>query len=64
MSTPIIDQTLSCRLCQESFVFTAGEQELQRMRGFERAPTRCSPCQRRPPTVPWIPGIPGFKRGT
>jgi hypothetical protein len=46
-----------CRLCSESFVFTAGEQELQRVRGVNRVPTRCSACNRRPPTVPWMPTI-------
>jgi hypothetical protein len=53
----VSDQVLECRLCGESFVFSAGEQELQRVRGIERVPTRCSVCRRRPPTVPWIPTI-------
>jgi hypothetical protein len=52
------DQTLTCRLCGDEFVFSAGEQELQRLRGLERPPTRCSTCRRRPPTVPWIPTLP------
>jgi hypothetical protein len=54
MSSPLTDQTLVCRLCQDSFVFSAGEQELQRLRGVDRVPTRCSFCLRRPPTVPWM----------
>ncbi|MBV9169789.1 MAG: zinc-ribbon domain containing protein [Chloroflexi bacterium] len=48
------DITLECHLCGEAFVFSAGEQELQRLRGIDRAPTRCSVCRRRPPTLPWI----------
>jgi hypothetical protein len=52
------DQTLTCKLCGEAFVFSAGEQELQRLRGLDRPPTRCSVCRRRPPTVPWIPTLP------
>jgi len=61
MSSMLTDQTLICRLCEESFVFSAGEQELQRLRGLDRVPTRCSPCRRRPPTVPWIPGVVSFR---
>ncbi|MCA1646891.1 MAG: zinc-ribbon domain-containing protein [Chloroflexi bacterium] len=61
MASPLTDQTLTCRLCAETFVFSAGEQELQRLRGLERIPTRCSPCRRRPPTVPWIPGMLAFQ---
>ena len=57
MSSLLTDQNLTCRLCEEGFVFSAGEQELQRMRGVERVPTRCSVCRRRPPTVPWIPTV-------
>jgi hypothetical protein len=49
------DQDLVCRLCGESFVFSAGERELLRLRGLDRAPTRCSVCRSRPPTLPFIP---------
>jgi hypothetical protein len=59
-SLPPIDQHFVCRLCDENFVFTAGEQELQRIRGFQRIPTRCPACFRRPPTVPWTPTITSF----
>lgn len=51
----MIDQTLTCRLCGGVFVFSAGEQELQWLRGIDRRPTRCSVCRRRPPVVPWLP---------
>jgi hypothetical protein len=53
----LTDLTLDCHLCGERFIFTAGEQELQRLRGISRVPTRCSLCTRRPPTVPWIPTL-------
>jgi hypothetical protein len=58
MSLSLRDQELVCRLCGEGFVFSAGEQELQRVRGFDRAPTRCSVCKlQRPPTVPFLPKL-------
>jgi Probable zinc-ribbon domain len=56
-SPPLSDLNFVCRLCGEGFVFTAGEQELQRIRGVQRVPTRCSSCLRRPPTVPWTPTL-------
>jgi Probable zinc-ribbon domain len=53
----LVDLELVCRLCKQTFVFSAGEQELQRLRGFQQAPTRCSVCKSRPATVPWIPKL-------
>jgi hypothetical protein len=53
----LTDQELTCRLCGESFVFTAGEQELLRLRGVDRVPTRCPVCRQRPPTLPFIPKL-------
>jgi hypothetical protein len=60
-SLALVDQHFECRLCGENFVFTAGEQELQHIRGVQRIPTRCSACFRRPPTVPWTPTITSFR---
>jgi hypothetical protein len=51
------DQKLVCRLCGDEFVFSAGEQELQWLRGVDKAPTRCSVCRSRPPTVPYLPKL-------
>ena len=51
------DQELMCRVCGENFVFSAGEQELQRVRGIDCVPTRCPVCRRRPPTVPFLPRL-------
>ena len=57
MITTVSDQILECRLCGDSFVFSAGEQELQHVRGFDRAPTRCSLCKSRPATMPLLPKL-------
>lgn len=40
------DQRLTCAGCGEGFVFTAGEQELYRLRGVTHEPNRCPPCAR------------------
>lgn len=39
------DQTLTCRDCGTSFVFTVGEQEFYASRGFTNAPSRCPDCR-------------------
>lgn len=39
------DQTLTCRDCGQSFVFTAGEQEFYASRGLTNAPGRCADCR-------------------
>jgi hypothetical protein len=51
------DQTLVCRLCGDDFVFSSGEQELLRLRGSDKTPTRCSVCRSRPPTMPLLPRL-------
>lgn len=35
------DQTLTCRDCGNTFVWTAGEQEFYAQKGFQNAPVRC-----------------------
>jgi putative zinc ribbon protein len=52
-STRHEDRQLVCHLCGETFIFSAGEQELQRVRGVNAEPTR----KRRPPTVPYLPRV-------
>lgn len=37
--------TIICKDCGEEFVFTAGEQEFYKERGFETEPQRCKPCR-------------------
>jgi hypothetical protein len=39
------DQTLACRDCGTSFVFTRGEQEFYERKGFANAPSRCPDCR-------------------
>ena len=40
-----IDQTLTCRDCNQNFTFTAGEQEFFASRGLTNTPTRCPSCR-------------------
>ncbi len=39
------DKTLTCNDCQQSFVFTAGEQEFHESKGFTNQPGRCPECR-------------------
>ncbi len=39
------DKILTCRDCNQSFVFTAGEQEFFASRGFTNEPSRCPECR-------------------
>jgi len=39
------DKIIKCRDCGEDFVFTAGEQEFYKERGFQHEPTRCRRCR-------------------
>jgi len=41
-----IDQNLRCAACGDGFVFTAGEQELYRLRGITTPPEHCPSCAR------------------
>ena len=36
------DKTLVCRDCGQEFVFTTGEQEFYKEKGFTNEPTRCA----------------------
>ena len=40
------DKTLVCRDCGAEFVFTVGEQEFYKEKGFENDPVRCQACRR------------------
>ena len=44
-SSSFQDQTLNCRDCGKQFVWSAGEQEFYKQKGFENAPTRCADCR-------------------
>ena len=41
MANTFQDQTLTCRDCGETFVWTASEQEFYAQKGFQNAPVRC-----------------------
>jgi hypothetical protein len=45
------DAALTCGACAEAFVFSAGEQELQALRGLVRRPDTCPICRRTWPGV-------------
>ena len=40
------DKTLVCKDCGAEFVFTVGEQEFYKEKGFENEPVRCPECRR------------------
>ena len=40
------DKTLNCKDCNSEFVFTDGEQEFYKEKGFENEPQRCPDCRR------------------
>ena len=44
--TKMEDRTLVCKDCSQEFVFTAGEQEFYKEKGFENEPVRCPDCRR------------------
>jgi len=39
------DQTLVCRDCGKQFVWTAGEQEFYKQKGFDNPPSICPDCR-------------------
>ncbi|MHC1720504.1 MAG: zinc-ribbon domain-containing protein [Clostridiaceae bacterium] len=40
------DKTILCKDCGKEFVFTEGEQEFYKEKGFENDPVRCPECRR------------------
>ena len=40
------DKTIVCKDCGKEFVFTVGEQEFFKEKGFENDPVRCPECRR------------------
>ena len=40
------DETLVCKDCGKEFIFTVGEQEFYKEKGFENKPLRCADCRR------------------
>jgi CxxC-x17-CxxC domain-containing protein len=39
------DKVLTCRDCNQEFLFTAGEQSFYAEKGFQHEPTRCRNCR-------------------
>lgn len=40
------DKTLVCKDCNNGFIFTQGEQDFYKEKGFENEPQRCPDCRR------------------
>ncbi|MDO5040341.1 zinc-ribbon domain-containing protein [Clostridium sp.] len=40
------DKVIKCRDCGEEFVFSVGEQEFYKEKGFTNEPVRCPACRR------------------
>ena len=40
------DKKIMCKDCGKEFVFTVGEQEFYKEKGFDNEPTRCISCRR------------------
>lgn len=40
------DKNIVCKDCGQDFVFTTGEQEFYKEKGFENEPIRCADCRR------------------
>ncbi len=45
MTSMTQDKTLICKDCGEEFIFTAGEQDFFKEKGFTNEPTRCKSCR-------------------
>ena len=40
------DKKLVCKDCRSEFIFTVGEQEFYKEKGFDNEPVRCADCRR------------------
>lgn len=40
------DKTLKCKDCGQEFIFTVGQQEFFKEKGFTNEPVRCADCRR------------------
>jgi CxxC-x17-CxxC domain-containing protein len=40
-----VDRELTCVDCNQTFIFTAGEQDFYEKKGFREEPKRCKPCR-------------------
>lgn len=40
------DKTLVCKECGKEFIFSEGEQQFYKEKGFENDPVRCAECRK------------------
>ena len=40
------DKVIVCKDCGQEFIFTVGEQEFYKEKGFDNEPVRCPACRR------------------
>lgn len=40
------DKKIICKDCGQEFVFSVGEQEFYKEKGFDNAPVRCAACRK------------------
>ncbi|MBE6062673.1 MAG: cytochrome C551 [Clostridium butyricum] len=40
------DKKITCKDCGEEFIFTVGEQEFYKEKGFTNEPVRCKSCRK------------------
>ena len=40
------DKKITCKDCGKEFIFTVGEQEFYKEKGFDNEPVRCADCRR------------------
>ena len=40
------DKKITCKDCGKEFIFTVGEQEFYKEKGFENDPVRCPECRK------------------
>lgn len=58
------DKKLICKDCGKEFVFTAGEQEFYKTKGFTNEPTRCPECRKAHKAAKQAARSSGFQRRT
>ena len=42
------DETIVCKTCHRSFVFSAREKEVHQRKGYKNKPKRCNACRQKP----------------
>lgn len=47
MNEELKDKTIVCKDCGKEFIFTVGEQEFYKEKGFDNEPVRCKECRQK-----------------